>query len=283
MSTQPTTHEGDATGAGNGPDVASGGRRAEVRLYVIPGSHACRTGMLMLEHKRIDYKLVTLPTGMHPMAVRALGFPGHKQPIRAVGGRTGRSLALLDRMGTVPALRYGAERVQTNLRIARFLDDVQPDPPLYPADAQRRDAVQEAQAWGDEVFQMAARRVGLTGSLNGLDNFRDRGNSGRLGALLSRSETLRVLGARGVTSVAFKTNAQAEDEILESLPPQLDRIDAWIGEGVLNGEQLNAADYMIAPSIALIAYRLDLRAEIEARPAGALAERVLPEPPLPRA
>ena len=50
--------------------------------------------------------------------------------------------------------------------------------------------------------------------------------------------------------------------------------------GVLNGTSLNAADFMIAPSLALIAYRLDLRAEIEARPAGALLERVLPEPVL---
>jgi hypothetical protein len=50
---------------------------------------------------------------------------------------------------------------------------------------------------------------------------------------------------------------------------------------VLNGPQLNAADFVIAPSLALIAYRLDLRAQIEARPCGAFVERVLPEPALP--
>ena len=53
--------------------------------------------------------------------------------------------------------------------------------------------------------------------------------------------------------------------------------------GVLNGEQLNAADMMIAPSLALISYRLDVRPQIEARPAWAWLERVLPEPPLSRA
>jgi len=58
----------------------------------------------------------------------------------------------------------------------------------------------------------------------------------------------------------------------------LDKVDAWIGEGVLGGEALNAADFMIAPSVALIMYRRDLGPEIEARPAGRLAERVLPEP-----
>ena len=249
-------------------------------LYVISGSHACRTAMLMLEHKQISYKRVQLPTGMHPIAVRALGFPGHKQPIREVEGATGRSLAVLDRLGTVPALRYGSERVQTNRRIARFLDEVEPQAPLFPADAQRRRAVEEAEAWGDQVFQMSARRLGLTGSLNGLDGFRDRGNSGRLGALLSRSETLRVLASRGVASVAFKTNAQVEGQLVAELPALLDRIEAWIAAGVLGGERLNAADYMITPSVALVAYRLDLRPQIEARPVGAYVERVLPEPPL---
>ncbi len=254
---------------------------AKPTLYVISGSHACRSGMLMLEHKQLAYRLVRLPTGMHPFAVRALGFPGHKQAIRKVQGATGRSLALLDRLGTVPALRMGSERVQTNRRIARFLDQIQPEPALFPADPQRRREVEEAEAWGDEVFQMQARRLGLTGSLNGLDDFRDRGNSGRLGALLSPNETLRLLSARGVTATAFKANAKVESELVRDLPALLDRIDAWIDAGVLGGEQLNAADYMIAPSIALIAYRLDLRPQIEARPLGAYVERVLPEPALP--
>jgi hypothetical protein len=35
---------------------------------------------------------------------------------------------------------------------------------------------------------------------------------------------------------------------------------------------------MIAPSLALLAYRRDLRPEIESRPCGALLQRVLPEP-----
>ncbi len=254
---------------------------ARPTLYVISGSHACRTAMLMLAHKRLGYRLVRLPTGMHPFAVRALGFPGHKAPIRKVEGKTGRSLAMLDRLGTVPALRFGSQRVQTNRAIARILDEAEPRAPLFPADAQRRREVEAAEAWGDEVFQMSARRLGLTGSLDGLDNFRDRGNSGRLGALLSPSERLRVLAARGVTANAFKANAQVEGKLVLELPALLDRIDAWLAAGVLGGEQLNAADYMIAPSIALIAYRLDLRGQIEGRPAGAYVERVLPEPPLP--
>ena len=65
---------------------------------------------------------------------------------------------------------------------------------------------------------------------------------------------------------------------LADLPPMLDRIDAWIADGVLGGAQLNAADFMVAPSLALILYRPDALPLLEGRPALELVERLLPEP-----
>ena len=56
----------------------------------------------------------------------------------------------------------------------------------------------------------------------------------------------------------------------------LDRVDALIADGVLNGERLTCADFQIAPSLALIEYRLDVRDQLRGRPAGALTGRVLP-------
>jgi glutathione S-transferase len=255
------------------PDV-----REDVVLYVIQGSHACRCAMLMLAHKRIGYRRVTLPTGAHPLLVRALGFAGHAEPIRSVDGATHRSLALLDRMGTVPALRYERERVQTNRAIARFLDRIRPEQPLLPADAEQRERVEAAELWGDQVLQMSARRLALTGSLHGLDAFRHRAGDGRLGALLANSDLLRSINSQIAARAIFRADAHAERELLDELPAMLDRIDAWIADGVLDGPALNVADFLIAPSLALIAYRLDLRAQVEARPAGALLQRVLPEP-----
>ena len=76
----------------------------------------------------------------------------------------------------------------------------------------------------------------------------------------------------------FEVDDEAEREMLAELPAMLDRVDAWIGEGVLNGDDLNAADYMIASSLALLTYRTDVEPEIASRPAGALVDRVLPEP-----
>ncbi len=253
------------------------GSGAQATLYVIPGSHSCRTSMLMLEQKRIPYRVTELITGAHPLLVRTRGFPGHRAPIREVDGATDRSLALLDRMGTVPALRYGSERVQTNLKISRFLDRVEPEPPLFPADERQRRAVEEAELWGDQVLQMAARRIAMIGAVHGLDTLWERGGRGRLDALLARRAPTRLLVTR-ISGRFFRANPQAERELLDALPDMLAQVDAWIEAGVLGGAQLNAADFMIAPSLALIAYRLDLREQLEARPAGALMERLLPEP-----
>jgi glutathione S-transferase len=76
----------------------------------------------------------------------------------------------------------------------------------------------------------------------------------------------------------FKTGPANEQELLDELPTILDRIDAWVADGVLNCEQLNAADFMVAPSLALILYRPDVQPLFEGRPALDLVDRLLPEP-----
>jgi glutathione S-transferase len=214
------------------------------------------------------------------MLIRASGFPSGDPKLRDAEGRRSLMLTLINQLGTVPAMRFGRERIQTNREIARFLERVRPEPPLFPADPMLRGAVEEAERWGDQVLQMAARRITFSAGLDGgLDRLHDRANSGRLGPLLSRSEAMRVLVSQVAGRTVFSA-AGAEDRMMAALPEMLDKVDAWIAAGVLGGPQLNAADFQIAPSIALLAYRLDLREQIEARPLGALAERVLPEPPL---
>jgi glutathione S-transferase len=139
--------------------------RDEAILYVIPGSHACRAAMLMLEHKGIRFRLRTLPSGMHPMLIRACGFAGGDAKLRDTDGRRSLMLAAINQLGTVPAMRFGRQRVQTNREIARFLDRARPEPPLFPADPQRRVEVEEAERWGDRVLQMAARRITFSAGL----------------------------------------------------------------------------------------------------------------------
>lgn len=244
------------------------------KVYVITGSHACRTATLMLEHKGIPYRLVALPTGLHPLLVRAAGFPGNRAPLRTLDGGSDRLLGLLDRLGTVPALHLGAERIQTNRAIARFLERLQPEPALFPQDPERRKAVEDAERWGDEILQMAARRVALA---TDLDDMNMRCADGRLGPLLARSGWMRAL-ITPMSALSFRSNSRNRDALLEVIPPMLDTVDAWIGEGVLCAEELNAADFAIAPSLALLCYRSDFSEQISARPAGVLVDRLLPEP-----
>ncbi len=99
----------------------------EVTLYSVGPSHPGRTARLMLDHKGIEHRLVNLPPGSQPIALRALGFRGAR----------------------VPALKIDGRRVQGSRRISRFLDELRPEPPLFPADPQRRAAVEEAERWGE--------------------------------------------------------------------------------------------------------------------------------------
>jgi glutathione S-transferase len=250
----------------------------QAKLYVILGSHACRTGILMLEHKGVEYERVELPTGLHPFLLRVHGFAGNPAPFRRFDDKSHPMLVTADRMGTVPALRIDGQRVKRNREIARYLESVRPEPPLFPADPDRRRAVEEAERWGDEVFQMTARRLGLAALRHGPDSISNRGEDGRLGPLLWRHAAMRWMGSRMIASFVFGVNADAEGELLAALPAMLDRIDGWIEAGVLNGDELNAADFVIAPSLALLTYRVDLRAELERRPAIRLVDRLLPEP-----
>jgi glutathione S-transferase len=245
------------------------------KLYVILGSHACRTGILLMEHKGIPYKQVTLPTGFHPAILPFLGFHGSTAN-RSVDGRRPPSMAMADRMGTVPALRYDGQRVDTNIEIARFLDRVKPDPPLFPAEPERRAAVEEAERWGDAEFQMLARRLVLGAIFSNRESV-SQAADGRMGPLLWHHEATRLMGMR-VVARFFRVSERREAALRATLPGALDRIDAWVESGVLNGPELYAADLMIAPSLALLCYRDDLRPEIESRPALALVDRVLPEP-----
>jgi glutathione S-transferase len=85
-----------------------------------------------------------------------------------------------------------------------------------------------------------------------------------------------------LVAVAARSNDANDANVradLASLPGDLDRIDAWIVEGVLGGPEPNAADFQLGPSIRLLMSFGDLRPFIEGRPAGAMAMRVVPDFP----
>jgi glutathione S-transferase len=228
---------------------------AEAKLYVIPGSHPSLTARLMLERKGIPYKRIDLMPVISKGVLKAQRFPGV----------------------TVPALKLDGKRVQGSMEIGRELDRVHPDPPLYPADPELRAKVEEAEAWGDE-FQQKPRRFSWWAFKKDRAPMVSYSEGARLGVPVG----LAVKTGGPLVAVAARLNGSNDAEVsadLASLRADLDRIDAWIADGVLGGPQPNAADYQIAPSLRLLMTFDDLRPFIEGRPCGEMAMRVVPDFP----
>jgi glutathione S-transferase len=244
-------------------------------LYVIP-THPGRSAMLMLEHKQLPYRRVELFSVLHPLSVRLRGFDAGGQT-RTAGGTRTLGIRLGDRLGTVPALAADGQRISTNHEIARFLEARHPEPPLFPSDPKQRWAIEEAERWGNDTFQMAARRLLTAAAVRDPAEFSRIAENGRMGYLLYRSALLRRLAISPI-AWAFAVNKNSDRELLPELPRMLDRIDAWIADGVLGQQQLNAADFMIAPSLALLLYRPDMLPLFQGRPSLALVDRLLPDP-----
>jgi glutathione S-transferase len=233
----------------------------DVRLYVIPASHPATAARLMLEHKGIPFQRTDLMPGIHKAVLRALGFRG-----------TG------PRGNTVPALKVDGRRIQGSREISRELDRLKPDPPLFPSEPGHRVAVEEAERFGDEDLQAPIRRIAWNTIKRDRSTLRSYGEGARLGIPLD----LAVKTAAPIVAFAARYNEATDDNVrhdLAALPGMLQRIDDWCEAGVLNGEQLNAADFQIAPSLRLAMTYDDLRPAIEGRPAGELALRVVPDFP----
>jgi glutathione S-transferase len=231
-------------------------RGVSTTLYVIPGSHPSRTAIMMLDRKGIDYKRVDLMPVISKAALRALGFAGN----------------------TVPALKLDGRKVQGTREIARELDRTHPEPPLFPADPAARAAVEQAESWGEEVFQPLPRRMLWNAYRRDRSPLASYSEGARLGVPIG----LAVKTAAPIVALAVRLNEASDENVradLAALPGMLQRIDDWIAEGVLGGEQLNAADLQIATSLRLLMTLDDIRPAIEARPAGELAMRVAPDYP----
>jgi glutathione S-transferase len=228
----------------------------DVRLYTIPGSHPAMAVRLMLEHKGIPYQRTDLMPGIHKGMLKALRFDGV----------------------TVPAIKIDGRRFQNSRQIARELDRLQPDPPLFPSDPELRTAVEDAERFGDEDLQAPIRRILWNAFRRNRSPLESYGEGANLGIPMG----LAVKTAAPIIAWASRYNKAGDENVrhdLAALPGMLKRIDDWIEAGVLNDDQLNAADFQIAPSIRLAMTMEDLRPQIARRPAGEMAMRVAPDYP----
>ena len=226
----------------------------EARLYVIPGSHPSMAARLMLETKGIAYKRTDLMPVVSKAVLRGLGFPRN----------------------TVPAIKLDGRKIQGTGEIARELDRIQPEPPLLPADPERRAAVEEAERFGDEELQPPVRAILWWALRKDKAPLRSYSEGASLGIPIGLA--LKTAGPIVAASAHF--NEATDENVrrgLAALPAMLQRIDDWIADGTLGGEQPNIADFQIGPSLRLAMTMRDLRPLIESRPAGRLAMRVQPQ------
>lgn len=227
------------------------------KLYSLETSHPAQAARLMLELKGIDHEVVNLLPGLHPIFLRAAGFRG----------------------ATVPALRVDGGRVQTSIRISRFLDRYQPEPRLFPADPTARQAVDEAEAWGEATLQPVPRRLFRWGTVH----------QPKLRRWLAEGSRMPLPGVAAFVNAPvagrFARAVGATDEQIDAdlagLPSMLDRVDELIAEETIGGPEPNAADCQIVSSVrALLAFG-DLEPAVANHPCAELALRLFPDYPSP--
>ena len=213
----------------------------------------------MIAHKRIPHRLVRLMPGLHPALVRFAGFEGF----------------------TVPALELDGRKVQGSRRIARFLDEVQPEPPLFPAQPEERARVEEAEHWGEQVLQPVPRRL-FRHLLLTSESAREW-----IGTEIMHLPAPRVLAVlfmpaiRRLAEISRADAPRVRQDIAE-LPGLLDHVDGLVAAGTIGAAEPNAADFQILASVSVLRAFADLEHHVRGRPCEAAARRLYPDwPPIP--
>jgi glutathione S-transferase len=224
------------------------------KLYVLPGSHPCAAVEAALRLKSVDYDRVDLL----PMSQVLIG------PLR-YGGTT------------VPGMRLDGERLVGSRPIMRRLDVLVPEPPLLPPVGSPSHAkVLDAERWGDEVFQSVPRRILDVGFLRRPAAMETYAGDAKLPLPVGLMRPGLPLTAR-LMAIRNKARDPAARADIAALPGQLDQIDGWIADGLLGGEQPNAADLQIGSTIRLLLTIADIRPLIEDHPAARLARYFPPQ------
>jgi glutathione S-transferase len=220
-------------------------------LHILPPSHPCMTAAAALELKGLEFEKVALPMPHNDEMERLYG-PGNT---------------------TVPGMTIdGEERVHGSVAILERLEQLVPEPSLYPEPI--ADRVHEAERWGDEELQDLGRRLPW-----GALHFRPE-------AMGTFAPPHRPLDPAG-TDFAIRMNramwkyhrisAERLAEDLRGLPAKLDHVDGLVREGILGGELPTAADLQIGATLRVLLPVGDLRPLLAGRPAEEIARRWFPD------
>lgn len=225
----------------------------QAKLYAIPASNAVLTAQLALERKGIPFERIDQLPVLHRITMRARGFE----------------------RSTVPGLSLDGRKVHGSNAILLALDELQPEPPLFPDEPARRGAVEAAVRWGEDVYQRTVRYLLPYSLLR---------RPGAVASVLRSAELSVPTGivvrtskpAIYVNSLLNASNERTVRQRLGELPGLLDHVDELIARGLLDADEPGAADVMIAPTTRALLWWDDLRPAVEGRPAAEHARRLAP-------
>ena len=216
-------------------------------LHGLAPSHPVMAAEAALRVKALEYERIDLVPGRHNEEMERLYGEGRR---------------------TVPGLMVDDEPVHGSRAILARLDELRPDPPLYPSDA-----VRDAEAWGDEELQDLGRRLPW-----GALHFRPEalGTFGGAGPL-DPAGTDFAIGYARASWKYHRITAVRLAEDLAGLPAKLDHVDRLIADGVIGGDAATAADLQIGATLRVLLVVGDLRPLMTGRGLEALAHRWFPD------
>ena len=218
----------------------------ELVLHLLPPSHPCRTVEAALERKGLTYERVVLHSGAHVEEMERVYGPGR---------------------GTVPGLLVDGEPVHGSRAILARLEELAPEPPLFPAPI--ADRVREAEAWGDRDVQDLGRRLSW-GALHFRPEYVGTFAGGDLLDPAATDWAMRFLrGAwkyHGITAERLAAD-------LAGLPAKVEEVDRLAAEGIVGGEEPTAADLQLGATFRVLLTLGDVRPLLAGRAAEAIARR----------
>jgi glutathione S-transferase len=203
-------------------------------------------------------------------ALRLKGLPYERIDLSMTGGHPARMQEIYgEGHSTVPGLLVDGEPVHGSRKILARLEEIEPEPVLYPSEE-----VREAERWGDEELQDLGRRLPW-------------------GALHFRPELLAAIGGGAPldgpgTDYAIRyvhaawgyhrITAERLANDLAGLPAKLDHIESLARSGVIGDETPNAADLQIGATVNVLLALGDLGPLLADTAAERIALRHFPPP-----
>lgn len=222
----------------------------KVTLHALPPSHPCLAVAAGLREKGVEFEWVNLEMGRHGEQIAELYGDG---------------------LTTVPGLTIGGERIHGSTAILRRLEELEPEPSLYPDGI--ADEVREAELWADGELQDLGRRLpwgGMHFRPEAMGTFGGAGDLDPAGTDFAMKFIHATWKYHRITAVRL-----AED--LGKLPGMIDRIERYAGQGVIAGESATAADFQIGATIRVLLTVGDLEPALAGTAAERIARRYFPD------